>query len=468
MKRQKKITEKDIINSNKVTRFINSMHSENSRIRYKYFIKEFFLFVNEYPDKYLVDDYEFLELIDKKKISHKYKNDLKDFKNKLLNSPNKYGRDNKQPSIRTTLSCIKSLFTYSEIDFPTIFWQKLNDFKNIRISVTETPTPETLRKILDHTDIQGKCIFLIMATSGSRIDSVVKLRRKDIDLNHEFPRITFSYKNVKNGITKVKRISHECERFLESYFTKFDFSPNDRIFPMTRQNADYKWKCALKKAKRYRRDENTGRATMTTHSLKRFFKTNFSKANFGNNEQWADYFSDHISDLDRRYKDYDEKYIDEQYSKGVKYLLVYEKSYDTDIRIKQLQKEKDELKGKVKVLSDKTKLLENYENKFNEYDGRFKEIEHNLNINLNPETPKTQNWINLFRGLIPQIFKLKNGREPTEEELKKETESFDKQIPVILTKLKGMPTDKILELVTIEDFNDIPKKIKEYKDNTMK
>jgi integrase len=353
------MNKEEIKNSKKITRFINSIPSKNSRVRYEYFIKEFFLFINENPDKYLVDDYEFLELIDKKKIANKYKNDLKDFKNKLLNEPNKRGRDNKEPSIRTTLSCIKSLFTYCEIDFPITFWQNLNNFKNNRTSVTETPTPEQLRKILDHTDLQGKCIFLIMATSGSRIDSVIQLKRKDIDMNYEFPRITFSYLTAKNGITKLKRVSPECKRFLESYFINNTFTPDSRLFRMTRQNADYKWKCALKKAGLYKESENTGRATMTTHCLKRFFMTNFSKANFGNNEQWANYFGEHISDLDRRYKDFDEKFIDEQYSKGVQYLLVYEKSYDTDSRILQLQKDHEIDKGTIKFLTDKVSILDN-------------------------------------------------------------------------------------------------------------
>ncbi len=353
-----KISKSEITKSKKVSRFINSISSESSRIRYEYFITEFFLFIDKNPDEYLVEDYEFLEPIEKKKLSKKYKNDLKDFKNKLLNLPNKYGRDNKPSSIATTLSCIKSLFTYNEIDFPIAFWKNLNNFKNIRVSVAKTPNTEQLRRILDNTDIQGKCLFLIMSTSGSRISSVLNLKREDIELNHEFPRVTFHFNYVKNKKTKIKRISPECKRFLESYFAKEDFKPSENIFQMTRQNANYKWECALKKAQLFEIDKNTGRATMTTQCLKRYFKTNFSKANFGNNEQWADYFCEHGSDLDNRYKDYDEKFIDDKYSMGVKYLLVYEKSYDTDTRIRQLQKQYDEEKGKTKLLSDKLKEIE--------------------------------------------------------------------------------------------------------------
>jgi len=436
----------DILKSNKITRWTNSV-GKNSRIRYEYFAKEYFTFINQNPDTYIVDDYEFLELTTKAKIAAKYKKDLQDFKNKLMNQPNKRGTDNKSTSIRTALSSIKSLFVFSQIDFPTAFWKSLINFDNERKSVTETPSSEQLRKILDHTDIQGKCIFLIMATSGSRIDSVLQLRRKDIDMQHEHPRVTFSYKHAKSWRTKIKRISQECKHHLESYLSSNSFSPESRLFRMTRQNADYKWKCALKKAGLYKLDENTKRCTMTTHSLKRYFKTNFSKANFGNNEQWADYFCEHQSDLDRRYKDYDEKFIDEQYSKGVQYLLVYEKSYDTDSRVQQLQKAYDEVKGKNKFLTDRLSIIEG---SVDNYEKRFNEIEQNLNISLNPDTPTTKE----FLDSIYESLKLSAGKEIAEQ--------FKLQAIEVLIKAGKMDKKTLLEICKIQDLNEITKEIKSH------
>jgi integrase len=400
------MNKKEILESKKVNRFINSIHSQNSRIRYEYFITEYFMFIEENPDVYLIDGYEFLKPEDKQRIAGKYKADLQDFKNKLLNEPNKQGRDMKDPSIRTTLSCIKSLFTYCEIDFPIAFWQNFNNFKNVRTSITETPSVDQFRTILDNTDIQGKCIFLIMATSGSRIDSVLQLRRKDINMEHEYPRITFYYKHVKGGVTKVKRVTPECKHFLESYFSLSNFTPEGKLFRMTRQNADYKWKCALKKAKLYKIDDNTGRCTMTTHCLKRFFITNFSKANFGNNEQWADYFAEHRSDLDRRYKDYDENYIDEKYAKGVPFLLIYERPIDADIRITQIRKENLELKGQHKVLMDR---LEIHERSFEE---RFQNIEQSMRQALNPHGDNFKKAYDFAR-----IWFLKNSGNASKEAL---------------------------------------------------
>ena len=409
------------------------------------------MYVNENPDTYLVDDYEFLETRERKKLSKRYRENLQDFKSKLMNEPNKQGRDMKDPSIRTTLSCVKSLFTYFEIDLPIAFWKNLNNFRNNRTSVTETPSADEYRKILDNTDIQGKCIFLIMSTTGSRIESVLNLRRKDVDMNYEYPRIVFYYKNVKGRLTKVKRTTSECKHFLETYFSLNDFTPEGRLFRMTRQNADYKWKCALKKAGLYKLDENTGRCTMTTHCLKRYFITNFSKANFGNNEQWTDYFAEHRTDLDRRYKDYDENFIDERYAKGVPYLLVYERPVDADIRIIQMKKEYQQMK------EDKDKLRRQLDmvvikNDYNEqeFNKRLSAIEKNLNIYTDTNNSETIEKVDMISSALGEAFGL--PKEQIKDFMNKG-----------LANLQKSDKKELIDIVEKRDYSGLVKKVKDIK-----
>jgi len=445
------MNKENILESKKVKRFLNSIKSKNTKIRYEYFITEYFMYVNENPDTYLVDDYEFLETRERKKLSKRYRENLQDFKSKLMNEPNKQGRDMKDPSIRTTLSCVKSLFTYFEIDLPIAFWKNLNNFRNNRTSVTETPSADEYRKILDNTDIQGKCIFLIMSTTGSRIESVLNLRRKDVDMNYEYPRIVFYYKNVKGGTTKVKRTTSECKHFLETYFSLNDFTPEGRLFRMTRQNADYKWKCALKKAGLYKLDENTGRCTMTTHCLKRYFITNFSKANFGNNEQWTDYFAEHRTDLDRRYKDYDENFIDERYAKGVPYLLVYERPVDADIRIIQMKKEYQQMK------EDKDKLRRQLDmvvikNDYNEqeFNKRLSAIEKNLNIYTDTNNSETIEKVDMISSALGEAFGL--PKEQIKDFMNKG-----------LANLQKSDKKELIDIVEKRDYSGLVKKVKDIK-----
>jgi len=360
-----------------------------------------------------------------------------------MNDENKYVKDFKSASIRTILSVIKSCFVYNDIDLPSGFWKRTNCFKNSTASVIETPTSEQLRRILDNTDIQGKCIFGIMKDSGSRVSSVLKIKRNDIVIDREYPKIKFFYKNVKNGTTKTKRVTPETKHFLESLFEKHNFKDNDLIFPMTRQNANYKWECALKKTKLYKKDENTNRATMTTDEntnratmttqcLKRFFKGNA----FGTNKGLCDFFAEH-GNLDQRYINISDEQLDKEYAKIVNSLLVYERPYDTDIRIKELQKEKDELKGKLKIISDK---LTPIEEKKEEYEQRIKNIEKNLNINLNPETKATQNQIQLIESFAPIFYKFAKGKEGTPEQIEKIKNVFKEVTPEVLQNVNELQT----------------------------
>jgi integrase len=378
-----------------LSRFIKSRKTTGTKDTYQYYIIEFFEFINRNPDEYLIEDYEFLPLEEKKKTSKKYKRDIVDFKIHLLNTPNKYGRDNKNTTIRATLYGIKSLFRFNEIDFSEQFWKQTIDFSNSKSSIVETPTHEQLRNILDNTDLQGKCLFFIMATSGSRITSVINLRRKDIDMENEYPIVNFYYGNVKNRKTKKKRVTPETKHFLESYFEKMKFKDNDYIFPsplskedkkdenkrfekpMSRQNANYKWITAIEKTNLNSIDENTNRLTMTTHCLKRFFKVYTA----GINNPLSKFFLEH-GNLNDTYLIMPDKEFDKQYTKFVDNLLIYEKPIDSDSRISQLTKELNETKGKLKIMTDKVTPLENKNIKFEERLNEFeKRMEESLNLN---------------------------------------------------------------------------------------
>ncbi len=453
VKENEKMDKEQILQSKKIQRFIRSKHSGETRKRYEFHVKDFFKFINKDPESYFNEDYEFLPLNKKKILSKKYKRDIEDYKDHLMYDENKYGSDFKSASIRTILSVIKSCFVYNEIDLPSGFWKKTNDFKNSTTSIIETPTPEQLMRILNNTDIQGKCIFGIMKDSGSRISSVLKLKRKDIVIDREYPKIKFFYKNVKNGTTKTKRVTPETKHFLESLFEKCNFKDNDLIFPMTRQNANYKWECALQKTKLYKKDENTNRATMTTQCLKRFFKGNA----FGTNKGLCDFFAEH-GNLDQRYINISDEQLDKEYAKIVNSLLVYERPYDTDIRIKQLQKEIEERKGKMKIATDKLTMIEN---KNEENEQRFSKIEKSLNISLNPETPETENTVSFYEGQIPKILKALSNKERTEEEIKNIQNLFRKEVTNALETNRKIPMDEKIDIINSKDFNEMFKKIKD-------
>ena len=105
--------------------------------------------------------------------------------------------------------------------------------------------------------------------------------------------------------------------------------------------------------------------------------------------------------------------------------------------IKQLQKDKDEMKGKLKIISDK---LTPIEEKKEEYEQRFKNIEKNLNINLNPETKATQNQIDYLESFAPILYKFAKGEEGTPEQIEKIKKAFKEITPEVLQNINELQT----------------------------
>lgn len=432
MKKDKKtITESDILESEKLKKFINSKPSIETRDKYKNFCKDYFLFVNEAPDTYFIENYEFLPTNKKMIYSKKYKTDLGNFRIKLMNEPNAQGRKSVSSSIRTQLSCIRSLFTYCEIDLSIGFWKQWNNFKNTRAGIRQTPTHEQIAKILDHLTLQGKIIALLEATTGSRSGSIIKLQRKHITLGDEYPTIRFTARTTKSNRPMIKKTTPETGRLLESYFNEHKFNPEDYIFPgrtkiptphdkhkyrmiedrkkpMTRRNYNDMFTRAIKKAELYEKNDETGQSIMPPHTFKNFFRSKASKGS----ETLSRYFADH-SGLDATYKNLSDKDLSQEYAKISPHLLIYEKPVDTDMTVKELKKEIEKLNGKLKYASDSAR--ENQEAKmqyieqFNRLDAKIQQIEENVKTSFT-----NQHSQNLAYKLLEQV--INNAADLTPEQ----------------------------------------------------
>jgi len=403
--KKEQITKEQILQSSKIQRFITSRKNDNTKKQYKTWITDYFQTINQHPDTYFKDNYEFLPPKKRQIAAKQYRTDLEDYKIKLLNEKNKKNTDNKPGSIRTWLSVIRSLFTYNEIEIPTAFWKQLNDFKNLRAGDKETPSAEQIAQIFQHLDLQGKAIFILMATTGSRITSVLKLKRKDIDLAQPYPTIIFRGENLKNKTTKRKKTTSEVKRILEEYIKHHNYQPEDYIFPgkilitqsdnkrkqttdytrpMSKSNAEYKWKHALTKARLFKKNDNTLQATMTPHSLKRFFRTQSSKLN----ESLSKHFAEH-GGLDSRYKDLSDKDLNEEYAKIAPNLFIFERPVDADERIVELQQENEKIRGELKWAKDSAKENKDLKEKYNEtaqkLEERMNRIEDNIKNSFNPK-----------------------------------------------------------------------------------
>ncbi|MFO8078342.1 MAG: tyrosine-type recombinase/integrase [Thermoplasmatota archaeon] len=375
----------DLIDSKLVNDWILDKQSEKTRPRYRYHINQFFRFINKTPEEYINEEFFYLETQKRNKLIHQYRKNLKNFKNHLMNVPNKKGTKNLPPTIRTILSTVRSFFEFHEIELGIQFWKKLNRFSNTRISIKDSLTHEILKDILNNCPLQAQCYFMICATTGSRIGMVLQLKRKDIDINREFPTIEFNqYDTIKNKKTKIKFTTPEVRQKLQSYFNKHKFNENDYIFsalrtkkniPMTPANAGTIFRTAYKNTKHYAKNDNTGINKITTQNLKSFTKSYFKCSD----EKFKDYICEHSNDLDKRYWNLPLKELEKLYKEGYKNLLIYEKPYDTD-EVKQLREEQRRNKGIIKVLSERSEQLEKQQKEYTKILNKHQEIISSLRI----------------------------------------------------------------------------------------
>lgn len=338
--------------SKKIDKFIKSYRSKNTQYNYRASIKKYFVFLNEKyqksidPETYIKD---MREMKDKEryKVTDRYEEDIDDYYVSL--------EDLAPKTIALNITALKTFFRRNKIKLSDFYWDDKGAKATGRSSISEskTPTPMDLKKILSHGDTKSRSIFLIEATSGMRLNEVLKLRFEDIDMTKRCPRITLSGRYTKNKERLRTRISPETKGYLEEWFkirtkaldtasrrSRWEKDINaPQIFPFAPSTARRIWNTLLEKSEYDEKDHNgkVDRNKMGTHSLRRFFRQQFSKYN----NDLAKYFMNQRGELDKIYRNYDDDYLDKEYEKGLKYLVVFEKPMDTT----HIQEEITDLRG---------------------------------------------------------------------------------------------------------------------------
>jgi len=353
---------KNYLKSKKVEDYFFNATEVQKRL-YPTHIRDYFIYLKiNNPDNYLKNP-ELLRVDNpREELEYIYKieDDIKKFKTILLTNKDFV---NLTPVTRLKkLDAIKSFFSYHRIELKNSFWKDVKKDKrigNVSYSDTQTPTSKDLSKILKHMNLRAKTIFLMQATSGSRINTILNLNIEDIDYTNKFVGFRIKAENSKNGKKSFKRISPEASELLEEYLKEYDkyfestikrsyteeSKRNElrekykgKLFPVSHNTINSCWNNATRRAGFYKVDQITGkRATMTTHSLKRWFKQQFNKYD----RAWSNYFAEHTTFLEGKYdfKDISQEEIDNHYGEGVKYLLLDKIPIETSEEIENLKKD---------------------------------------------------------------------------------------------------------------------------------
>ena len=164
----------------------------------------------------------------------------------------------------------------------------------------ENISMDILRAILPLMHHHDRAVTLVLLSSGARIGEVLKLREKDLDLDASPARVTFRASTTKTKTRRTAFISIEAVDALKAWlavrpgyivtaaskmkglndngYAGPKNLQDDRLFPFENSTFYRGWNTALRKAKLFERCEETGRATIHAHGLRKFFRTYFGAA----------------------------------------------------------------------------------------------------------------------------------------------------------------------------------------------
>lgn len=203
---------------------------------------------------------------------------------------------------------------------------------------------DTIRKILQHTDIKGKAIILCLATGGMRIGELLQVQSDDVDLE-SVPAVIQIRAKTEHGRTKTRQqrftfISSEAvsavkewikirPAYLKAVSTKATHlknvtSPKDtddgRLFPISDNTVRELFKDAVIAVfGKNETDKNTGWSTHHVQQLRKFF---ISQLSLVISESIADFFAGHKTPMSDNYHRYSMKQMAEYYLKGEHMLYI--------------------------------------------------------------------------------------------------------------------------------------------------
>lgn len=217
--------------------------------------------------------------------------------------------------------------------------------------IEETPLDKTdIKKILQYGDIGSKAMFLIMASTGCRIEAIVGIEPEDIRINEEPVRIVFRPEIVKGkkktitsfltpeAVEAYKAWLKIRDKYLESAVKRTTFkhgkkTTNDnRVFPMCDVNARLIWKNIATKAGYGEKDKKTGRLKAHPGSLRKFFRSYLGNADL------AEHLMGHSGYLST-YRKYDYVQLGKEYLKYVDNLSIFESPDISEIHEQMKEKE---------------------------------------------------------------------------------------------------------------------------------
>ena len=247
-------------------------------------------------------------------------------------------------SARQTFTFAKEFFNHYDLELPAKdlkFIRNKLPKGNVRTIEKDMDT-DTIRTILQHLDVKGRALVLVLASSGMRINEALTITLDDIDFKSKPAVITIRGENSKSGDNRITFISSEATQAVSEWlkvraeYIRSSAKRNNglvksgignlktgeddgRLFPFSDQNASALWDNALERAEILTRDKTTNRKQLHYHQLRKFF---ISQLSLIISKEIAETLAGHSGYLTGSYRRYTKKQLAEEYLKGQHLLTI--------------------------------------------------------------------------------------------------------------------------------------------------
>jgi integrase len=358
--------------------------SEATRRTYTYSIRRYFEYI--YGDTFLenhrvhIDQLE--ERVEQYFTEHRdYGKDFLGYVDTILSQPPK--------SVSTYLSGLRKFFAKSRHPISESVWEQVNDRrpKGRRARTRDrVPSNKEFRLMLDHMPLQGKALYLLMASSGIRLGEALSLEFHDI----EFGEMNYlDIRNTKSGERRDAFCSDEAKEYLQKWIeyrhtwlnkaiarstnvNKPRKVEDQRVFPFTANTARSIWNNACEKVGNGKKDRETGRRIVHPHVLRKFCRTKLGAVI---NRDIVEAILGHEGYLDAAYRRYTTTQLWEEYQKGMHTLLIYGSATEDLSKIKTMEEIISRLSVENTSLTKRFMQLEKENRNLKHLQGRVAELE---------------------------------------------------------------------------------------------
>ncbi len=297
--------------------------------------------------------------------SREYEQDVSCFAKSLSAKPSK--------SVHASLSVVRMFLLFGGVKLKEEFWHSLPGWskKNRSVSKSRVPSNDEMRQILVFGEPKARALFLLLSSSGLRMEEALKLRLQDVDVSSSPKKAVVFENETYVGPKRSVFFSSEAadaisvwlkqrDSYLFASAGKDNFRKNkksvvdNRLFPFSYNVARSMWVRLLKKSGFDMVDESTDRLVFGLSSLRRFFMTRASLCMPG---EVVDAFLGRVDAVEQAYKKYGQKGIEQMYKRAVNEFAIFALPSD-DSYVKKLEAELKLRDVRLSQLEDQVKSHE--------------------------------------------------------------------------------------------------------------